>query len=111
MDWSAYVIDINVSYKEDTDRVVEIMRRIADEMQKESAYSHAMIDPIEVLGVDSFNDSTVTIKARFKTQPAQQYTIGREYRRRLKKAFDSEGVELGVVPRAAGRNAVTTAST
>lgn len=107
MDWSAYVIDIAVSYREDTDRVVEVMRQVGDGMRSETAFAHAMIEPIEVLGIDSFNDSTVTIKARFKTQPAQQYSIGREYRRRLKKAFDRDGIELGVVPRAAGRSAAT----
>ena len=108
-DWSAYVIDIAVAYKEDTDRVVDIMKSVANDMRQEAAYSRAMIEPIEIFGIDSFNDSTVTIKARFKTQPAQQYTIGREYRRRLKKAFDSEGVELGVIPRAAGRSAAPVA--
>ena len=107
MDWSAYVIDIAVSYKEDTDRVIEIMKQVGNEMGKAPEYHRAMIEPIEILGVDSFTDTTVTIKARFKTQPEQQYTIGREYRRRLKKAFDVEGIELGVVPRAAAtRNPV-----
>ena len=57
MDWSAYVIDIAVSYKEDTDRVVDIMRRVADEMRKESEYARAMIEPIEIFGVDNFTDT------------------------------------------------------
>ena len=110
MDWSAYVIDIAVSYKEDTDRVIEIMKQVGNEMGKAAEYHRAMIEPIEILGVDSFTDTTVTIKARFKTQPAQQYTIGREYRRRLKKAFDVEGIELGVTPRTAARITATTAT-
>jgi moderate conductance mechanosensitive channel len=101
MDWSAYVIDLAVSYKEDTDRVVAVMRQVAGEMRKEAEYGRAMIEPIEVFGVDNFTDTTVTIKARFKTQPAQQYTVGREFRRRLKKAFDSEGIELAITPRLA----------
>lgn len=105
-DWSAYVIDIAVAYKEDTDRVVEVMRRVADAMRQEAAYGRAMIEPIEVLGVDNFTDTAVIIKARFKTQPAEQYTIGREYRRRLKKAFDSEGIELAPPPRVAGSRSV-----
>ncbi len=108
MDWSAYVIDVTVSYNEDTDRVVDIMRRVADDMRKQSEYARAMIEPIEVYGVDNSTEVAVTIKARFKTQPAQQYTIGREYRRRLKKAFDSEGVELANAPR---RAAATSAAT
>ncbi len=109
-DWSAYVIDIAVAYKEDTDRVVEVMRRVADAMRQEAAYGRAMIEPIEVLGVDNFTDTAVIIKARFKTQPAEQYTIGREYRRRLKKAFDREAIELAPPARAQSvRNAVTVA--
>jgi small conductance mechanosensitive channel len=111
MDWSAYVIDIAVSYKEDTDRVVAVMRQVAGEMRKEAEYARAMIEPIEVFGVDNFTDTTVTIKARFKTQPAQQYTVGREYRRRLKKAFDSEGIELASASRAAANRSTVPIAT
>lgn len=102
MDWSAYVIDVTVSYKEDTDRVTAIMQRVADEMRNETDYRQLMLEPIEIFGVDNFSESTVTIKARFKTQPSHQYTIGREYRRRLKKAFEAEGVG----PPAPSRDAV-----
>ena len=93
-DWSAYVIDIGVAYKEDTDHVVDVMQRVADEMRAEPKYRSAMLEPIEIFGVDGFADSAVTIKARLKTLPLQQFTIGREYRRRLKKAFDAEGIEI-----------------
>jgi small conductance mechanosensitive channel len=93
-DWSAYVINVNVAYKEDPDRVVDVMRRVAEEMYAEPKYRSSMLDPIEIFGVDGFTESAVTIKARLKTQPLQQFTIGREYRRRLKKAFDAEGIEM-----------------
>jgi small conductance mechanosensitive channel len=53
-----------------------------------------MLEPIEILGVDSFADSAVTIKARLKTLPLRQWSVGREYRRRLKKAFDAERIEI-----------------
>jgi small conductance mechanosensitive channel len=93
-DWSAYVIDLGVAYKENTDHVIEIMRRVGDGMQAEPKYGGAMLEPIEVLGVDAFADSAVMIKARLKTLPLQQWTIGREYRRRLKKALDAERIEI-----------------
>lgn len=93
-DWSAYVIDVGVAYKEDTDRVADIMRRVADEMQAEPNFGSAMLAPMEIFGVDDFGDSAVTIKGRFKTRPLQQFTVGREYRRRLKKAFDSQKIEI-----------------
>jgi small conductance mechanosensitive channel len=93
-EWSAYVLDVPAAYKEDTDRVVDIMRRVAAAMQQEAPYGSLMLEPIEILGVDEFADSAVKIKARLKTLPLQQWTVGREYRRRLKKAFDAEGIDF-----------------
>lgn len=93
-DWSAYVLNVNVAYKEDTDRVADVMRQVAEEMYAEAKYRSAMLESIEIIGVDGFTESAVTIKARLKTRPQQQFTIGREYRRRLKIAFDAEGIEL-----------------
>lgn len=90
MDWSAYVIDVTLPYKVDTDRVVEIMRRIGNEMKAEKEYGRVMLEPIEVFGVDNFTDTTVTIKARLKTLPSQQHLVGREFRRRLKIALQSD---------------------
>ncbi|MFQ5897165.1 MAG: mechanosensitive ion channel family protein [Candidatus Methylomirabilia bacterium] len=92
--WSAYVLDVGVAYKEDTDHVVEVMRRVAEEQRQDPAYAPLILEPIEIFGVDNFGESEVTIKARLKTQPIQQWNVGREYRRRLKKAFDAEGIEI-----------------
>ena len=98
MDWSAYIIDVTVSYKEDPDRVIQVMRRVADELRADVEFGALIIEPIEIFGVENFNELTTTIKARFKTQPSQQYSVGREYRRRLKKIFEAEGVELPPTP-------------
>ncbi len=93
-EWSGYVIDVGVAYKEDTDHVVEVMVRVAEEMRQDPELGPKILEPIEVFGVDDFADSAVVIKARLKTHPIQQWTVGREYRRRLKKAFDAEGIEI-----------------
>lgn len=92
--WSAYVIDVGVAYKEDTDRVVEVMREVAEELRGDPAFAQRMLGPIEIFGVDNFGESEVTIKARFRTLPLEQWNVGREYRRRLKKAFDAQGIEI-----------------
>jgi moderate conductance mechanosensitive channel len=110
MDWSAYVIDVSVSFREDTDRVCDIMRRVADDVKQEADYGRLMLEPMEIFGVDSFSDNAVTIKARFRTLPSHQFTVGREYRRRLNKAFNAEGVEMAVPARlATARNAIAAA--
>ena len=102
MDWSACVIDVSVSSREDPDRVMDVMRRVAEEMRAGPRYDQVMLEPIEIFGVDNFTDSIVIIKARFKTHPLQQQVVGREYRRRLKKAFDAEGINRQRPEAAAG---------
>ena len=93
-DWSGMVFDIGVAYKEDTDKVSEIMKQVAEELRADPQFSAKIKEPIEIFGVDEFSDSAVIIKARFKTKPIQQWEVGREYRRRLKKAFDKNGIEI-----------------
>jgi small conductance mechanosensitive channel len=94
MDFSYYVIDMGVAYKEDTDEVVAVMKQVAEELATDPVHGPNMLGPLEVLGVDAFDDSQVTIKVRLKTVPLQQWAVGREYRRRIKKAFDARGIEI-----------------
>ncbi|MGE4048980.1 MAG: mechanosensitive ion channel family protein [Acetobacteraceae bacterium] len=93
-EWSAYVFTVGVAYKEDTDRVVEVMRRVGTELKQDEAFGPFMVEDIEVFGVDAFADSAVNIKGRIKTLPIKQWDVGREYLRRVKKAFDREGIEI-----------------
>ena len=93
-EWSAVTFDIGVAYKEDVEEVMEIMKQVGDELYRDEAFKDKMIEPLEVFGVDNFGDSAVIIKARIKTEPIQQWGVGREYRKRLKKAFDREGIEI-----------------
>jgi moderate conductance mechanosensitive channel len=92
--WSAMIFDIGVAYKEDTDNVMNVMREVANDLYKDEAFKNIILEPMEVLGVDAFGDSAVVIRARVKTKPIQQWTVGREYRRRLKKAFDEKNIEI-----------------
>jgi moderate conductance mechanosensitive channel len=93
-DYSYYVVDVGVSYREDTDTVIEVLRKVAEEMRAEAGFAPLILEPMEVLGVDRFEDSAVIIKIRFKTPPIQQWNVGREFNRRMKKAFDERGIEM-----------------
>ena len=93
-EWSAYVFDIGVAYKEDVDRVIEIMKQTGKQLLDDKEFGPSMIDDIEVFGVDQFSDSAVVIKGRLRTKPIKQWDVGREYRRRLKYAFDEAGIEI-----------------
>ncbi|HVB33157.1 MAG TPA: mechanosensitive ion channel family protein [Patescibacteria group bacterium] len=92
--YSYYVFDMGVAYKEDTDRVAEAMKSVADELMKEEPFAKLILAPLEILGVDKFADSAVILKARIKTVPIQQWNVGREMNRRIKKRFDELGIEI-----------------
>jgi small-conductance mechanosensitive channel len=92
--WSAFVLDMGVAYKEDTDRVAEVMKRVGEELRQDPLFGEKILEPLELIGVDNFADSAVVIRVRIKTKPIEQWNVGREYRRRLKKAFDAEGIEI-----------------
>lgn len=92
--FSYYVFDLQVSYGSDIDRALSVMRTVGDRLQKDPAFADKILDPIEVVGVDSLGDSGVVLKARIKTAPVQQWAVGREYNRRIKLAFDREGIEI-----------------
>lgn len=92
--WSAAVFDIGIAYEHDTDRVVEIMNEVYEDLQKDPEFGSRIMTPIEIFGVDVFGDSAVTIKARIKTQPGQQWSVSREYNRRIKHAFDAKGISI-----------------
>jgi small conductance mechanosensitive channel len=93
-EWSAYVFDIGVAYKEDTDRVIEIMKEVGAGLKKDPRVGRNMLEEPEIFGVDKFADSSVVIKGRIRTRPIKQWEVGREYLRRIKQAFDREGIEI-----------------
>lgn len=93
-EWSAYVFNIGVAYKEDVDRVIETMKKVGAELHADAKFGPLMVDDIEVFGVDQFADSAVMIKGRLRTKPIRQWDVGREYQRRVKIEFDRQGIEI-----------------
>jgi small-conductance mechanosensitive channel len=91
-DFSYYVIDVQVDYSEDTDRVIAVLREIAADLQREAPYASSILEPLEVIGVDKFTENWVVIQVRIKTLPLKQWEVGRELRRRMLKRFRSEGI-------------------
>ena len=93
-DFSYYVIDLGVGYDDDTDQIIEVVRQTARELMQDPAYASSILEPLEVLGVDAFKASEVTLRFRIKTLPLKQWEVGRELRRRIKKAFDQRGIKI-----------------
>jgi len=93
-DYSRYVFDIGIAYREDVDEVIEVIKEVDGEMRNDPEFKDDIIEPIEILGLDQFANSAIVIKARTTTMPIKQWRIGREFNRRLKKKFDERNIEI-----------------
>ena len=93
-DFSYYVMDINVAYKEDIESVINVIKQIDENLRQDCRFAENILEPIEVLGLDKFDDSAIIIKARIKTKPIKQWEVGREFNLRLKKKFDELNIEI-----------------
>lgn len=93
-DFSFAVLDVSIGYGEDTDRVTEILRGVGAGLRADAAFSASILDDLQVLGVDRLAESAVILKVIMKTLPLKQWEVARELRRRIKREFDRQGIEL-----------------
>jgi moderate conductance mechanosensitive channel len=94
-DYSYVLAEARVLLREDPDRVMAVLRQVGEEMAADPEWQPSILAPLELWGVDHFTDFAMVIQCRFKVRPARQWAVGREFYRRMKRAFDANGIELG----------------
>ena len=92
--WARALIDIGVAYDTDVPTAIAVIERVAVDLSTEAGWVELVIERPEVWGVQALADSEVTIRLVVKTRPGQQWKVEREIRKRLKAAFDAEGIEI-----------------
>ncbi len=93
-EYSRYVFEIGIAYRENVDEVIEVIKNIDEEMRNDPEFGNDILESLEILGLDQFADSAIIIKARYKTKTLQQWRVGREFNRRMKKKFDELDIEI-----------------
>jgi len=86
------LVDVGVAYEEDLDRVSSVLARVVEEVKADLA--NVINEGPEVLGVINFGPSEVIIRIIAKAKPMEQWRVERELRKRIKEAFDREGIEI-----------------
>ena len=86
-----FIVDVDISYEEDIDNAINVITNVCNKYKNEN---ENIVEPIEVLGVNSLNASSVTIRIIGKTKPLKQWEAERELRKRVKKVLDEEGIEI-----------------
>jgi moderate conductance mechanosensitive channel len=92
--WSRAVVDVGVPYEENVDRALEVLRDEAAQFSTDKAWGTQLDGPVEVLGVESLSDSAVVLRTMIRTQPGSQWSVAREFRRRIKNRFDKETLDI-----------------
>ena len=92
--FSHAVIKFNVSHDANLDAAMNSIRATGEEMEHDSALQNIVLEPVEILGVDSINDASITIMARVRTAPGHQWDVKRLFLLRLKQRFDKDGIQF-----------------
>lgn len=95
-DFSQAVVDIKVAYREDLDRAMALMHEVANGLRADSTFGPRILDDLDMAGVDQWADSAIIVRARLRCVPLEQWGVRREYLRRLKQAFDRNGIDIPV---------------
>jgi len=91
-DFAYVVARVTISYSEDVDRVVEILRQVTADLMEDEALRPLILDPFDYQGVDMLDASAVVLLLRIRTLASKQWVVGRAFNRLLKIAFDKNGI-------------------
>ena len=93
-EFSYFVCDMGVAYREDVEEVRVAMLDAFEELRSDPDQAMAIIGDAEWFGVNSFGDSSVNVRLRIKTVPGKQWGLGRAYNGIMKRIFDERGIEI-----------------
>jgi len=87
-------LDLGVSYSSDLESVVRVINATGEALANDDVWKHDIIKPIVFERVTDFADSAIMVKVLGDTRPLRQWAVAGEFRKRIKIAFDKEGIEI-----------------
>ncbi len=93
-DFARVNLDMGVAYSTNLEHLIEVINRTGNELAADPAFMDAIITPPQFLRVNEFADSAIIVKILGDTKPLRQWEVTGELRKRLKIAFDREGIEI-----------------
>jgi small conductance mechanosensitive channel len=93
-DFARVNMDMGVAYSTDIEQLIRVINETGKELAADPAFSDSIISPPQFLRVNEFADSAIVVKILGDTKPLKQWEIAGEFRKRLKYAFDREGIEI-----------------
>jgi small conductance mechanosensitive channel len=95
-DWSRVDLSIVIAYDTNVDRAIDLIAKVGDTMSHDPDWETQILERPEVLGVENLSNEGLMLRIWIKTQPLKQWLVGREFRKRLKRTLDAEGISIGI---------------
>ncbi len=95
-DWSRAEFVVEIDQTNDIEGTLQVIKEVSEKMRQDDQWQEKVIEPAIILGVDNIASQGIKLQVWIKTQPGQHWGVGREFRLRVKKAFEREGIGLAV---------------
>jgi len=87
-------LNMGIAYNSNLEQVISVVNKVGHELANDPAWKEFILKPPQFLRINDFGDSAIVIKILGDTKPLKQWDVTGELRKRLKIAFDQEGIEI-----------------
>jgi small conductance mechanosensitive channel len=94
-DWAQVALHVSVDYSESSDRIIQLLKEVGEDLKNSSTYGSFIVGDVEVPGIERVSGSEVDYLVVVKVRPGQQYDIRRELRKRIKECFEKNNIKAG----------------
>ena len=98
-DWSQAFVDVSVSPLVPQEKTLQALETVVNELRNDASWSQALVDGPRILGLQSYDQNTSTVRIQVRTAPSRQDDVARELRRRIQLEFQKQGIPLSSVQR------------
>lgn len=92
-DWSQLALRVTVAYSESSDKVIQLLKEVGEEVRNDEAFQQDIVSDIQVPGIDRIGSGEAEYLMLIKTRPNKQYSVSRELRRRIKDCFEKNNIQ------------------
>ncbi|MBD2770758.1 mechanosensitive ion channel family protein [Iningainema tapete] len=93
--WSRVDFSVVIAYENDPKQVLDVLRQVSQQMYSEPEWHHRLPELPEVLGIDDLSHTGMLVRVWIKTVPMEQWSVGREFRLRVRQAFEANSIQIG----------------
>ncbi|HEX2600062.1 MAG TPA: mechanosensitive ion channel family protein [Terriglobales bacterium] len=95
-DWSQIALQVSVAYGEPSDKIIELLKQVGEEIRHDPQFADDIVADIQVPGIDRVGNGEAEYLVLVKTRPRKQFTVTREFRRRIKECFEKNKIQAGL---------------